>query len=59
VAPNPWPTGAEPGQLRRENARLRQRLEQAEAIIDIQKKVASLLEMTMPSAPDATRNGAP
>jgi hypothetical protein len=31
------PTGAEPGQLHRENARLRQRLEQAEAIIDIQK----------------------
>src|SRR3954447_14908393 len=28
---------AEPGQLRRENARLRRRLEQAEAIIDIQK----------------------
>jgi transposase len=53
------PTGAEPGQLRRENARLRQRLEQAEAIIDIQKKVAALLEMTMPPAPDATPKGAP
>jgi transposase len=52
-------TSAEPGQLRRENARLRQRLEQAEAIIDIQKKVASLLEMTMPPAPDATPKGAP
>ena len=35
------------GQLRRENARLRQRLEQAEAIIGIQKKVAALLGMPM------------
>jgi transposase len=34
------PTDADLGQLRRENARLRQRLEHAEAIIGIQKKVA-------------------
>jgi transposase len=34
-------------QLRRENARLRQRLEHAEAIIGIQKKVAALLAMPM------------
>lgn len=34
-------------QLRRENARLRQRLEHAEAIIGIQKKVAALLGMPM------------
>jgi transposase len=33
------PTDADLGQLRRENARLRQRLEHAEAIIGIQKKV--------------------
>src|SRR3954465_2118808 len=34
-------------QLRRENARLRQRLEHAEAIIGIQKKVAALLGIPM------------
>jgi transposase len=34
-------------QLRRENARLRQRLEHAEAIIGIQKKVAALLGIAM------------
>ncbi len=37
-------------QLRRENARLRQRLEHAEAIIGIQKKVAALLGMPMATA---------
>ena len=48
--PKPLPvqaTDADLGQLRRENARLRQRLEQAEAIIGIQKKVASLLGIPM------------
>ena len=39
---------ADIGQLRRANASLRQRLEHAEAIIGIQKKVAALLGMTMP-----------
>src|SRR6476660_8221745 len=34
-------------QLRRENAWLRQRLEHAEAIIEVQKKVAALLGMPM------------
>lgn len=48
----PKPEVAEPadvdlGQLRRENARLRQRLEHAEAIIGIQKKVAALLGIPM------------
>ena len=38
---------ADLGQLRRENARLRQRLEHAEAIIGIQKKVAALLGIPM------------
>ncbi len=37
-------------QLRRENARLRQRLEHAEAIIGIQKKVAALLGVPMATA---------
>jgi transposase len=41
------PADADLGQLRRENARLRQRLEHAEAIIGIQKKVAALLGMPM------------
>jgi transposase len=48
----PKPVAAQPAdadldQLRRENARLRQRLEQAEAIIEVQKKVAALLGMPM------------
>jgi hypothetical protein len=49
----PKPVVAQPaadadlGQLRRENARLRQRLEHAEAIIAIQKKVAALLGIPM------------
>ena len=33
-------------ELRRENERLRQRLEQAEAIIDVQKKLSELLGLT-------------
>jgi transposase len=44
------PAAADLGQLRRENARLRQRLEHAEAIIGIQKKVAALLGMPMATA---------
>jgi transposase len=47
----PRPKVAKPAadldQLRRENAKLRQRLEHAEAIIGIQKKVAALLGMPM------------
>ena len=48
----PKPVLAQPAdtdldQLRRENARLRQRLQHAEAIIGIQKKVAALLGMPM------------
>jgi transposase len=44
------PADADLGQLRRENARLRQRLEHAEAIIGIQKKVAALLGIPMASS---------
>ena len=44
----PHPLTAELAKARQENARLRQRLERAEAIIDLQKKVADLLE----TAPD-------
>ena len=39
----PDPQAAELAQLRRENAQLRRRLEQAELIIDVQKKVAQML----------------
>ena len=35
-------------QLEREKARLERRLEQAELIIEVQKKVASMLGMTLP-----------
>ena len=45
VPPNP--VDAELANARQENARLRQRLEQAEAIIAIQKKVAALLELPL------------
>jgi transposase len=46
------PADADLGQLRRENARLRQRLEHAEAIIGIQKKVAALLGIPMATSED-------
>jgi transposase len=37
--------------LRQENARLQARLARAEAIIDVQKKVAHLLGTTLPTPP--------
>jgi transposase-like protein len=40
------PAAAELAQLRRENERLRAQLEQAEMIIDVQKKLAKLLGLT-------------
>ncbi len=46
------PLAAELAKANRENARLRQRLEQAEAIIGIQKKVASLLRIPL-ATPDS------
>lgn len=42
----PDPTEAEMARLRRENERLRARLEQAELIIDVQKKLSGLLGLT-------------
>jgi transposase-like protein len=44
------PATTELARLRRENERLAQRLATAETIIEIQKKVAGLLECTLPSA---------
>jgi hypothetical protein len=36
--------------LRQENERLQQRLAQAEAIIDVQKKVSQLIGLTLPDS---------
>lgn len=47
----PDPAQAEIARLRAENARLQARLAQAEVIIDVQKKLATLLGVTPPSAP--------
>ena len=49
--PKPQPHTAledELAQLRRDNARLGAQLAQAQAILDVQKKVASLLHLTFP-----------
>jgi transposase-like protein len=48
-APVLLPSADEHARLRRENASLALRLQRAEAIIEIQKKVASLLGLSMPS----------
>jgi hypothetical protein len=40
------PQAAEIARLRRENERLQARLEQAETIIEVQKKISSLLGLT-------------
>ena len=50
--PKPQPLGSlqdEVVQLRRQNARLQAQLAQAQAIIDVQKKVASLLNLVFPA----------
>lgn len=54
--PGPKATRRDPLQdenerLRRENARLQARLAQAEVIIDVQKKVATLLGTSLPALP--------
>ena len=41
--------------LRKQNARLQQRLEKAETVIEIQKKVAQLLGVVMPTPPSDDR----
>ncbi len=48
----PNPVNAELAKANQENARLRQRLEPAEAIIGIQKKVAALLELPLATRDD-------
>lgn len=49
---------AENAALRREIARLQVKLERAETIIEVQKKLSDLLGLPMPNAPDE-RNGSP
>jgi transposase-like protein len=45
--PKPNPEAVENARLRRENERLQKRLEQAEFIIDFQKKVAQMFGKTL------------
>jgi transposase len=47
--PKPDPQAVENARLRRENARLQERLRRAELIIDVQKKVARMLGETIES----------
>lgn len=49
------PQATELAQLRRENERLRQRLEQADLIIDVQKKLYQLLGLNNPTEPDESK----
>ena len=46
------PLSAEVERLRRENERLSQRLQQAELIIDIQKKASAILNITLETKPN-------
>jgi transposase-like protein len=50
--PKPDPQAAELARLRRENERLQTRLQQAEAIIDAQKKLAQLFGLSLPTEPN-------
>ena len=52
----PNPLAAELAKAQRENARLQQRLERAEAIIDLQKKVAHLLGTALDPSDSAGRS---
>lgn len=50
------PLAEENQSLRKENARLSRRLEQAELIIDVQKKVSALLGISLPEVPIGKEN---
>lgn len=54
--PKPNPEAAELAQLRRENARLKRHLQQAETIIAVQKKLAEALELSL-HEPEDNENG--
>ena len=57
--PKPDPQAAEIAQLRRENEQLRTRLQRAEHIIDVQKKLAELLGMLAPETPSSAEPSSP
>ena len=57
--PKPDPQAAEISQLRRENEQLRARLQRAEQIIDVQKKLAELLGMPAPESPSRAEPSSP
>ena len=50
------PLAEENQRLRKENARLSRRLEQAELIIDVQKKVSALLGISLPEVKSGEEN---
>ena len=50
--PKPNPQADDLARLRRENERLQTRLQQAEAIIDAQKKLAQLFSLSLPTEPN-------
>jgi transposase-like protein len=52
--PAPDPSAKEVARLRRENERLLARLEKAEAIIDVQKKLSALLGRSLESEPKSS-----
>ena len=47
------PQAAEIAQLKRENGRLKAKLERAELIIDVQKKVSQMLGISLPESDDS------
>lgn len=51
-ATDPNPLATELVQLNRENTRLAKRLQQAELIIDVQKKISQLLGITLDNSPE-------
>ncbi len=53
--PKPDPQADELARLRRENERLQTRLQQAEAIIDAQKKLAQLFGLSLPTEPSGPK----
>jgi transposase-like protein len=57
--PKPDPLAAEIAQLRHENAQLRTRLQRAEHIIDVQKKLAELLGTLPPAPPSSVEPSSP
>ena len=51
-ATDPNPSASELIRLQRENARLAKRLQQAELIIDVQKKISQMLGITLENSPE-------